>query len=111
MVIIKTLALLLILSTSSIIGILYSQKFVRRVSELQEIKSALNMFRTKIKYTYEPIPDIFQEISNNFSCNISNIFRNASEQMKDCSAGDAWKQAIDTVFSNFTKEDKEVLKS
>ena len=58
---IKCVILLLIIMTSSIIGNLYSQKFVKRVKELQEIKSALNMFRTKIKYTYEPIPDIFQD--------------------------------------------------
>lgn len=108
---IKCVILLLIIMTSSIIGNLYSQKFVKRVKELQEIKSALNMFRTKIKYTYEPIPDIFQEIGTKFSCNVSNIFIKASEQMNELSAGEAWKSSIDIVYSNLTKEDKDVLKS
>lgn len=108
---IKYVMLLLIVATSSIIGVLYSQKFVKRVKELQEIKSALNMFRTKIKYTYEPIPDIFQEIGSKFSCNVSNIFIKASEKMGIESAGEAWRNSIDTVYSNLTKEDKEVLKS
>ena len=52
--------------------------FKDRLEELEEIKNALNIFKSKIKFTYEPIPEIFKEISLNTSKNISNIFKEAS---------------------------------
>ena len=69
------------------------------------------MFKSKIKYTYDPIPDTFMEISENFSCNISNIFKAASIKMKEESAGEAWNNAINTTYTNMNNEDKNVLKS
>ncbi len=70
---------------SSLIGFLKSKKYVSRVDELKEFKNSLNQFKTKIKYTYEPIPDIFLEISNNLNnsnLNISKVFKIASNKME-----------------------------
>jgi len=111
MLIIKAIILILILVISTTIGIAKSQKYKKRELELKEIKTALNMFKSKIKYTYEAIPDVFMEISENFSCNISNIFRTASLKMKDGSAGEAWNTAIDSTYTNLNNENKNVLKS
>ena len=80
----------------SIIGLLKSQKYVYRVEELQEFKNALNMFKTKIKFTYEPIPDIFSQISGSINPSVGSIFKIASYNMKFFPAGDAWNKAIDT---------------
>lgn len=111
MIIIKYIILILILITCSIIGMTISQKYKKRELELKEMKTALNMFKSKIKYTYETIPDTFMEISANFSCNISNIFKNASLKMKEDNAGNAWNNAIDNTYSYMNKEDRNVLKS
>lgn len=111
MLIIKCIILSLILGISATIGVTIAQKYKKRELELKEIKTALNMFKSKIKYTYEPIPDTFMDVSKNFSCNISNIFRTASEKMKEESAGDAWNSAIDSTYTNMNTEDKNVLKS
>ena len=94
----------------SIIGLLKSQKYAYRVEELQEFKNALNMFKTKIKFTYEPIPEIFKEISNNFSEHIEEIFKNSVIKMKNNSASIAWCESIEESNNNMNKEDKEVLK-
>lgn len=51
--------LAMIIVTSSIIGILFSNKYANREKEIKEMKNALNMFATKIKFTYEPIPNVF----------------------------------------------------
>ena len=59
---IKLLILNLILITSTIIGITFSKKYAYRVKELQEMKNALNIFMTKIKFTYEPLGEIFKQI-------------------------------------------------
>ena len=56
---IKLIILNLILVSSTIIGITFSKKYTYRVKELQEMKNALNIFMTKIKLPYEPIPITF----------------------------------------------------
>lgn len=108
--IIKAVILITILILSSYAGIMISAKFKNRVIELKEMKKALNIFETKIKYTYETVPDIFFEISENFIYNISNIFKNASKKMKDVTAKEAWIQAVDSSITNMTKEDLDVIK-
>ena len=74
---IKLLILNLILITSTIIGITFSKKYAYRVKELQEMKNALNIFMTKIKFTYEPIPSTFMYISEKVEGNVCKIFKNA----------------------------------
>ena len=93
------------------IGLLKSQKYIYRVNELREFKNALNMFKTKIKFTYEPLPEIFRQISGAIKPNIGSIFKIASYNMNFFSAGDAWNKAIDTDILNINLEDKNVLKN
>lgn len=111
MQIIKYLTLILILSLTSYIGILISKKYLNRVKDLKEMKNALNMFSTKIKFTYEPIPQAFREISKKTKPNISNIFKNVCEKMNTENAGKAWEDALEESNTNMTKEDIEVLKN
>lgn len=95
----------------SLIGILISKKYSNRVNELKEFKNALNIFKTKIRYTYEPIPDIFIEISENINSNISNVFKTAAEKMKICAAGEAWDLALKIDDLNIDDEDRNALKN
>lgn len=111
MQIIKYLTLIVILSSTSYIGILISKKYLNRVKDLKEMKNALNIFSTKIKFTYEPIPETFKEISQKVKPNISNIFKESSEKMKNENAGKAWEEALEESNTNMTKEDIEVLKN
>ena len=110
MQIIKNVVLILIFGTSTYIGILFSKKCLYRVNELKDIKLALNIFKTKIKLTYEPIPDVFLEISKKISNNISKIFYLASKKMKNTDASKAWREAIEETKTNLIKEDIEVIK-
>lgn len=112
MQVIKYLMLLLILLSSTYIGILISKKYTNRVKELKQMKNALNIFSTKIKFTYEPIPEMFYEISNKVEAQIGEIFKNASKKMKkNINAGEAWKQALEESNTNMKKEDIETLKT
>ena len=110
MEILKYIILFFIFWTSSFIGILVSKRYSNRVKELQEMKSALLMFEAKIKFTYEPIPEIFKEISNKFSEHIEELFENSVTKMKNESASVAWCESIEESNNNMNKEDKEVLK-
>ena len=75
---IKYILLFLIFIASNLIGKTISQKYKLRFSELEEMKNALNIFKAKIRFTYEPIGEIFEDISNKTTkTNIKNLFKNA----------------------------------
>ena len=109
MQIIKYVILLLIFILSNIIGKLVASKYSYRLEELKEIKNALNIFKTKVKFTYEPIPEIFGEISKNSSGNIGSIFKIAENEMKENTAEEAWKIALKESQNNLNEEDKKTL--
>ena len=109
--VIKYCMLFLLLVACTLIGRFLSKKYVYRLNELEEMKNALNIFESKIKFTYEPIPEIFGEISKNSTSNISNIFEKAKEKMKEKNASQAWEETIEESDCNFSKEDKQVLKT
>ena len=71
------------------------------------MKSALNIFKTKIEFTYEPIPEIFLEISKNTSKTIANIFEMAKLEMDKTDAQTAWQKAIDESENNLEKQIEE----
>lgn len=80
MQILKYFMLILIFITSSLIGKFISKKYAYRLEELEEIKNILNIFKSKIKFTYEPIPEIFEEINSKTQNNIGKIFGQARKK-------------------------------
>lgn len=108
---IKYTILFFILLSSTLIGKFLSKKYVYRLEELEEMKNALNILKTKIKFTYEPIPEVFEEIAKNTNKNISQIFTLAKEKMQKESASSAWEKSIDEVVCNMKDEDKRILKT
>lgn len=63
MILFKYIFLILIFIGCTSIGYFYSTRFKNRVIELKEFKSALNIMKNKIKFTYKPLGEIFEEIS------------------------------------------------
>ena len=100
---IKMFILILIFLASLQAGKIISKKFFSRVSELKDMKNALNMFLTKIRFTYESVPESFREIGDSIDGNVGKIFR--------VSAGEAWEESIDKVETNLKDEDKSILKN
>ena len=108
---IKYCMLFCIFIASTIIGKYISQKYRYRLEELEEIKNALNIFKSKIKFTYEPIPEIFEEISENTNKNISRLFTTIIKKMEKETASTAWENSIDEFSGNLNKEDKQTIKT
>ena len=111
MLIFRLLLLTLIIVVSSAIGILFSKKYANRENEIKEMKNGLNMFSTKIKFTYEPIPSLFMEIGSKIGGNVGSVFERAANRMKEHTAGEAWKIALDEVKHNLNEEDVKVIKN
>ena len=66
MIIIKSIILFTIFLTSSFLGMAFANKYKERVNDLKQIRNALNILKTKIEYTYEPLPQIFSQIADEF---------------------------------------------
>lgn len=117
MQVIKYIMLFFVFISASLIGKMVAKKYTYRVQELEEMKNALNVFKSKIKFTYEPIPEIFEEIEKNTvnstdmcaNKNIANIFYLARMKMETESAEIAWKEAIYESQNNLNSEDKQAL--
>lgn len=110
MIIIKNVILVLILVICTYLGINKSKEFHKREIELKKIKSALNIFKTKINYTYETIGDIFKEISKLEYQDKKNIFSQTINLLENGDLNKAWEKAISENNIGISEEDKEILK-
>lgn len=107
MIFIKDIGLIAIVLICSYIGFLKSKTFENRVIELSKFQNALVMFESKLKFTYEPIKNIFEEISNVIYKNQNNVFYYTSKNERNIYQ--AWCTGIDkNVFLN--NDDKNVIK-
>lgn len=111
MIIIKMILLLGIFLCCSYAGKMLSTQYKKRVEELKEMKKSFLALETKMKYTYDVLPEIFCEIAKNTKQNIANIFEKAANFMKKETANEAWQSALATSKTNMNNEDLEVLKS
>ena len=94
-----------------IIGNLISNNYTLRLKELKEVKNALNILESKIKFTYEPLVEIFNGISKMVSKNVSQIFVQAVTYLKETDAENAWNRSVESANTNLNKEDKDNIKS
>ncbi len=112
MIVIKGTLLFLVFISCSYIGKMFSNQYKKRVEELQEMKKSFLVVETKMKYTYDLLPEILKEVGAGLATfpNIANIFINASEYMKNQNAKESWEQAVEESKTSMTKEDISVLK-
>ena len=114
--IIKILLLIIVLFVSTAIGFFIANKFSERVRELEDLIVALELFETKISYTYDSLIDTFSYISENLKTKVYRIFFITAEHLRESrnlSAGDVFRNVIDDekIFLDLNKKDIEILKS
>lgn len=110
MQILKYTLLLIIFSLSTIIGITISKMYENRVKELREFKSILNIIKTKIKFTYEPLAEIFKQIAKDSSTNIEKIFGKMVNQIQYRQVRETWENCIQEADISIKQEDKDIIK-
>ena len=111
MIVVKYIIIFLVFLICFLLGNIISKRYTLRVKELKDFSNALNIIENKIKFTYEPLSEIFMQTSRLLSENISNIFINASSYMKEFSSEEAWNKGVDDTSTYLNKEDLENIKS
>ncbi|MBR3697290.1 MAG: stage III sporulation protein AB [Clostridia bacterium] len=109
MIILKFIICISIILICTYFGIEKAKTYEGRVLELKKIKSGFVFFKSKIEFTYEPIKDILEDISNSIYQNEENIFSRTKNNIKQQNVNIAWNNAIDEEFK-INKEDKDILK-
>ncbi|MBQ9279817.1 MAG: hypothetical protein IJ215_02050 [Clostridia bacterium] len=112
---VKTLLIIMVFGVSTFIGYLLANKFTSRVSEINDLLVALDIFETKIKYTYDSLSTVFLYIADNLKTKIYRIFFITAEEIqenKNDSAGNIFRDVIENekVFLSIKKDDIEILK-
>lgn len=107
---VKYILLIAIFGLSTGIGILISKSYENRVIELKEFKNILNIMKTKIKFTYEPLAEIFKQISKDNQTNVEKIFEQMANQITYYPTKDVWENCIQDADISIKQEDKDILK-
>lgn len=113
MYMLKFILLTVLFCTSTFIGILISKRYSNRVQILKDLKNALNMFEVKINFSFETIPEIFNEIASKFDGTIAKIFSNTVKYINEDNllAGEAWEKSVEVNSYNLKKEDINCIKT
>ena len=112
----KIVGCILVISTSTLIGFIYAQKFKNRTSQLSEFHRAIYQLHNEITYTHTALPEAFHNISCKSKEPICGIFKEISESLYLGEANtvfDAFKEVIYSYKSTLCllEEDYNILLS
>lgn len=103
MIVIKGALIISIIVVCSLIGNIKSNSFEKRYLDLKKFKRSLGIFRSKLEFTYNPVNEIFEDISRLVYENEDNVFKRFNENKN-------WDLSVDEE-ENLSQDDKEVVKS
>lgn len=107
------LALIMILTTK--IGIEKASTYTVRLEELNKFKESLCFLKTKIEFTYEPLNEIFKEISSLVYENKENIYKELTSKSIDDGSDNSlflsWQNATKTILNSVKNEDLIIIRN
>lgn len=111
MILIKYTSIFFVFIVTFLIGYLISKKYSNRVMELKEIQMLLDILENKIKFTYEPLKEIFLQMNNLVKGNIGNLVHEIENKLENDNAEIAWKKSIKNSKNNLEQEDIQILEN
>lgn len=110
----KILGIIFIITSTSGMGMLYSNKIKYRLKELKELKSMVLLLRGDIRYAKTPLPEAISALGKRSTGNFKSFFTEISKQLKELSGvrfADVWKGSMTSklVNTNLQKGDKDHL--
>lgn len=111
---IKEMGCLIIVAASTIAGFMYSEKFKKRVKQLNEFERAINQLQDEIEYTHTHLPEAFNNIAEKSENPINKVFSKVSNLLYEGEAEsvyDAFEKSIkDKKFElNLDEDDINVI--
>jgi stage III sporulation protein AB len=97
----KILGSVLILISSSLIGLYYSKSYIKRSNDLRTFKKALILLRGEINYSLSPMPEALENISKRFDHEIAEFFSSIAEELKLNSGKtltEVWKKKAEEIL-------------
>ncbi len=112
--IIKLFLGVLIIISSTIIGIAMANKYAMRPVQLRALQSGINILQTEIIYFSSPLPEALYKVSKSISDDIRIIFDKASKGLldkKQYTVNEVWTRAVEDSMdtTTLTEEDKVIL--
>lgn len=112
---IKIIGGLLIISASSLLGIIFSNRLSIRYKELSNMRTFMQMLETEVIYGATPLPVALRNISNKAEGLLSGFFLNISENLANrtyYTVREAWIDSAEAVLtqSSLKRADIEVVK-
>ena len=83
-----------------------SKKFQTRVGQLKNFKNAMEIFKSKIRYTQQPVGEVFHELSEQIDGKVGEVFSKSLEY-GDINIG--WVESLLSVGLELNSEDLEIL--
>ena len=109
MIILKLICLFLIFFISMKIGFIMANTYKLRLNSLENIKTSLNLFKTKIEYTNDTVTQVFNQISKIIYEDKDNIFKNVITNLEKDELYENWQKSL--LNEEILKEDdKQILK-
>ena len=109
MIFVKYITLIFVFIITCLIGYFISKKYSNRVTELKQLQIALDILENKIKFTYEPLKDIFQQMDNMMDGNIANVFKEISKNLQKDNVEISFFKALEKIKTNLLEEDVAIL--
>lgn len=79
----KIIGSIIIIFSSTFLGFIYSERFKKRVIQLNEFQRSINQLENEIAYTHEPLPDTFRNIAKRSSFPVNMIFSYISDSLME----------------------------
>ena len=109
MIILKLICLFLIFFISMKIGFAIANRYKLRLNNLENIKTSLKLFKTKIEYTNDRIIEVFNQISKIIYEDKDNIFKNVVTNLEKDELYENWQKSL--LNEEILKEDdKQILR-
>lgn len=80
---IRAISAIVVVASSSFLGVSFSNKLKNTVKDLKEIIRFLNLFQNEIMYTFDSIPNIFTKLARNNNSIFYKCLNKLGESLKD----------------------------
>lgn len=106
---IKLFGILMIVASTTLLGVFKSTAMKKRIISLQDMKTSLNLLKSEIMFSRNSLKEAFENIAN-VSKN-ADVFKYTAEMIEEYGIKNAWKYGTEMAFEGtcLKKEDTEVI--